>query len=55
MGSTSTMPRARKTLVPVDTTSHCHCTLSCVRRAWETLGQRWVQGISQCERFFSSG
>jgi len=25
-----------------------------VRSACEALGQRWVQGISQCERFFSS-
>jgi hypothetical protein len=26
-----------------------------VRSACEALGQRWVQGISQCERLFSSG
>jgi len=26
-----------------------------VRSACENLGQRWVQGISQCERLFSSG
>jgi hypothetical protein len=26
-----------------------------VRSACEVLGQRWAQGISQCERLFSSG
>jgi len=26
-----------------------------VRSVCEALGQRWVQGISQCERLFSSG
>ena len=26
-----------------------------VRSVCETLGQRWVQGIRQCERLFSSG
>ncbi|MGB5278949.1 MAG: transposase, partial [Gammaproteobacteria bacterium] len=26
-----------------------------VRSACEALGQRWAQGISQCERLFSSG
>ena len=26
-----------------------------MRSACEALGQRWVQGISQCERLFSSG
>jgi hypothetical protein len=26
-----------------------------VRNACEALGQRWAQGISQCERLFSSG
>lgn len=26
-----------------------------VRKVCEVLGQGWVQGISQCERLFSSG
>jgi len=26
-----------------------------VRSACEAIGQRWAQGISQCERLFSSG
>ena len=26
-----------------------------MKRACEQLGQRWVQGITQCERLFSSG